>query len=286
MVVRESQQGEAPGHLCIPQQQHAGLSGQLARAWGNEGFPAPEPWPEICLAAERHDDGMQAFDADPDRDPDTGLPRGFMRMPLDTWLECWSQGPRVVGEDSPYAGILVSMHGEHLLGYRRLEDEPQEAREAAQRWREEQAELREGLARRAAEDARLAEALDAETLESGRRLISTWDAMSLALCMPRLPASFDGIPCERSEREVAMRETGMPGGRLMIAVDPWPFSASQVPLVAGGRRLSGPLAEDEDPGEALRSAPHEQLSFTLVQRKDEEDAQRDGGGGAPPEMPV
>ena len=286
MVIRESQRGDEPGYLCIPQQQHAALSGQIARAWGNEAFPAPAPRAEICLAAERHDDGMESFDADPERDPDTDLPRSFMRMPLGTWLDCWSEGPRRVGEDSPYAGILVSMHGEHLLGYRRLEEEPDEAREAAQRWREQQAELRRELAGRAAEDSRLAEALENETLERGRRLVSIWDAMSLALCMPRLPESFEGVPCDGGDREMAMRETGMPGGPLMVIVEPWPFSGSQVPLAATGRRLPGPVPEDEDLGEALRSAPLEQLSVTLVQEKEDEESERDAGGGAPPAMPV
>ena len=90
----------------------------MAAAWGNETFPAPEPRAEVLEAATRHDDGMDDFDAEPEFHPETGLPRDFMRMPLPVWLECWRRGPGLVAEDSPYAGILVSLHGTGLLGYR------------------------------------------------------------------------------------------------------------------------------------------------------------------------
>jgi hypothetical protein len=33
--------------LAIGQQSHAWISGQLARAWGNDRFPVPEPWEEV-----------------------------------------------------------------------------------------------------------------------------------------------------------------------------------------------------------------------------------------------
>ena len=64
----------------------------------------PRPWEYVTEAAARHDDGMDDYDAEPELDPETGLPRSFMRMPLDLWLESWRQGPSIVAEDSPYAG--------------------------------------------------------------------------------------------------------------------------------------------------------------------------------------
>src|SRR5690348_7524279 len=43
--------------IAIAQPSHAWLSGQLARAWGNERFAAPAPYEEVCLGAEQHDIG-------------------------------------------------------------------------------------------------------------------------------------------------------------------------------------------------------------------------------------
>jgi tartrate-resistant acid phosphatase type 5 len=75
--------------IVIGQPAHAWLSGQLARAWGNERFPAPEPWEEVCLAAEQHDLGMAEWERAPKLNPQTGLPRSFMELELDDHLEIW-----------------------------------------------------------------------------------------------------------------------------------------------------------------------------------------------------
>ena len=77
---------EGPSVLAIPQQSHAWISGQLARVWGNDRFPSPEPWEEVCLAAEQHDIGMAGWDRDPTFNPETGLPYSFLEMPLEVHL--------------------------------------------------------------------------------------------------------------------------------------------------------------------------------------------------------
>lgn len=261
MVVRE-QRG---GYLCIPQSQHAAISGQLARAWGNEEFPAPKPWPELCLAAERHDDGMDDFDAEPELDPETGLPRGFMRMPLDLWLGCWRRGPGPVAEDSPYAGLLVSMHGVHLLGYRRLSEEDAQGKEEAERFRDEQAELAEELVAESAGDPELEQFLDRRALERNRELIALWDAISLAICMPRLPERFEGVQAFEETVSLELEEVGVKGsGELLISVDPWPFDGSEVPLACQGRQLDGTYEDEATMRAALAVAEPETLAATLL----------------------
>ena len=91
------------GLLVIGQPAHAWVSGQLARAWGNERFGYLEPYEEVCLAAEQHDIGMADYDLTPERNPETGLPRSFMEMPIGLHLQLWTQGPRRVIKQSRYA---------------------------------------------------------------------------------------------------------------------------------------------------------------------------------------
>jgi hypothetical protein len=50
MLFREHTQG----WIAITQPTHAWLSGQLARAWGNECFGEVAPWEEVCLGASAH----------------------------------------------------------------------------------------------------------------------------------------------------------------------------------------------------------------------------------------
>ena len=104
--------------VAIGQASHAWLSGQLARAWGNERFDPPEPREEVCLAAEQHDVGMAEWDLAPTPDPETGRPKSFMEMELDDHLRLWSAAPRKLLTQSRYAALLVSMHGTALYEHR------------------------------------------------------------------------------------------------------------------------------------------------------------------------
>jgi hypothetical protein len=262
VVVRE----ENSGFLCIPQSQHAAISGQIARAWGNDAFPPPAPRPEVCLAAARHDDGMDDFDRRPELDPETGLPRSFMRMPLGTWLECWRRGPSLVATDSPYAGVLVSLHGTGLLAYRRIPEEDAEERGLADGYRAEQERLRAGWIERCRDDPETSPYVEEVSLERNRRLLALWDAMSLAVCMPRLPGRFERVPAATEEGAVLeLEEVGEPEtGAVTVSVDPWPFSAPEVPLAASGRPLAAGFDDEGRMRDALAAAAPRSLSATLI----------------------
>lgn len=271
--------------ICIPQSQHAAVAGQMARAWGNIDFPVPEPQDSVCMAAERHDDGMIAFDREPERDPETGLPRDFMKMPLETWLECWRRGPREVGADQPYAGLLVSLHGVHLLGYRQIDADDEEANRLVEAYRDEQTALQDELREAAAQIPACKPCLSEERIETNRRLIAAWDAMSLAVCMPRLPDDVEAVPLERGEMKITMTSVGATGGdQQVIEVDPWPFSADSVPLAAAGRRLEGPEPDQQALDQALGEAPLRTLDFTLVPPGEAEEP--GSGSPVPGGMPI
>ena len=108
------------GVMAIGQPSHAWISGQLARAWGNETFGPVAPWEEVCLAAEQHDIGMAAWDLHPTFNPESGLPYGFTEMPLAEHLECWRTGPPRLVRQSRLAALLCSLHGTRLYAMRDL----------------------------------------------------------------------------------------------------------------------------------------------------------------------
>src|SRR5438132_5880492 len=81
------------GALAVGQLSHAWLSGQLARAWGNDRFSAPEPREEIVLGAQQHDIGWALFDLEPRFDPERGLPRNFLELTVDEHLAIWRDAP-------------------------------------------------------------------------------------------------------------------------------------------------------------------------------------------------
>jgi hypothetical protein len=225
MVLRD----EGDAVVCIGQPAHAWVSGQLAAAWD------PPPPPEVVLAAAQHDQGMAAWDAEPQLNPDTGRPYSFLEMPLETHLRLWSQGPRLALSQSRRVALLVSMHGAALYARRAGEPAVDEYL-AGQRALQE--DLRESLG--VGEEDALRE----------QRLLAAWDWMSLVLCMDELPTDVSGS--WRMERA---------GGT--VTVDPWPFAEPRLEVACDGRRLEGRFEQVGAMREALARAPWVRLRFLL-----------------------
>jgi hypothetical protein len=240
------------GALCIGQASHAWLSGQLARAWGNERFGPVEPREEVCLAAEQHDVGMAEWDVRPELNPETGLPRSFMEMDLDTHLRLWRSAPGRLVMQSRYAALLVSMHGTALYGMRDLDRmEPGDAEKVRAFMRDTRSE-----------QGRLAAGLDLDRVRRNQRLIWTWDFMSLALCLGWAPTTAEGVPAAGDLVDVELT----PAGERRVSFDPWPFSAlGPVRVRCEGRRLTERFDDEGAMRAALHDAPVEVVEWELVQ---------------------
>ncbi len=243
MVLRDDDSGV----LAIGQASHAWISGQLARAWGNERFGELNPHEEVCLAAEQHDVGMAGWDLDPTRNPATGLPHSFIEMPIATHMQLWREGPRRLLTQSRYAAMLVSMQGRRLYAMRDLTRmDPADA----------------DLVRAFIDTSRsfereLASSLGAapEQIERNSDLIWTWDFLSLALCLDWPPCTVRAVPTTAGPCDL---ELG-PDGRLA----PWPFKRETLTVRAEGRRLEQTYDSDEALAAALASARWETVAFEL-----------------------
>lgn len=224
--------------LAIGQASHAWLSGQLARAWGNDRFPEPAPFEEVCLGALQHDIGMADWDLRPERHPDSGLPRQFFELDRRTHLALWTAAPTRVLSQSRYAALLVSLHGTGL--YERFPprtDDPEIARAVA-----------DYLDGQRALQARLAAEVGAtqEELARNQALLAIWDGLSLALCRDQAPEVVDAFTLDRVDDET----------REAFTLDPWPLSTDRLDLRVEGRRLTGaPYADEAALHAALDRAP-------------------------------
>jgi len=235
--------------VAIGQPAHARVSGQLAGAWGNERFRPPSPRDEVLLAASQHDIGMAAWDAEPDFNAETGLPYGFIEMPVATHLDLWKRAPALALSQSRYVALLVSMHGTALYEMRDLEKlDPADAvdvRAYLDAQRALQAGLRESLGAGDAEVAR------------NQRLIWTWDHLSLAVLLGWAPTTARAVPTAGGGATDVALSAG-------LVLDPWPFSEPSVELTCDGRVLDGPFADAAEMRAALAAAPWVQLEFRLL----------------------
>lgn len=212
--------------LAIGQASHAWLSGQLARAWGNDRFPVPAPFEEVCLGALQHDIGMAEWDLLPERHPGSGLPRQFFELDRRTHLALWAAAPTRVLSQSRYAALLVSLHGTGL--YERFPpktDDPEIARAVAG-YLEGQRALQAQLAAEVGATE--------EELARNQALLAIWDGLSLALCRDQAPHTVDGFTLDRAGDH-----------HDAFTLDPWPLAVDRLALRVEGRRLAGAPYPDE-----------------------------------------
>ena len=226
--------------VCIGQASHAWVSGQLVRRWGNDRFDKPEPYDEVCLGAEQHDIGMAEWDLTPTLNPDTGGPRTFMEMPLETHLELWSAAPRKVLTQSPYAALLVSMHGHALYARRDTLEPGTDDSEAVRRFVDEQEAFQGDLLEHLHEDP--------ERARRNQRLVWAVDFMSLAPLMGWFP---DDVPAPDGTTTIAVK----PAGDMAFTADPWPFGEDDFSVRYQGRRLDRPAESEPELHRALAAAP-------------------------------
>ena len=241
---------EDEGALVIGQLSHAWLSGQLARAWGNESFPAPDPREEVALGAEQHDIGWARADLDPPFNPDTGLPRNFLELTVDDHLSIWRDAPELLFSQSLHAALVVSLHGRSLSELR-AHGSPEHA-ELLQRH----------VARERARQEHLCDVLGVSDreLERTRRQMWTWDGISLALCNRWRPFTCKDVPGRDGLVDIEL--SNLPDGSVRL--DPWPFDRDLLEVRCEARRLAGRYEDGPAMRRALDHAKPTTLSFSLA----------------------
>jgi hypothetical protein len=243
---------EGDAVIAIGQASHAWISGQLARAWGNALFAAPDPYEEVCLAAEQHDVGMAEWDLRASLNPRTGLPYSFLEIPLQTHLALWTAAPAKLLTQSRYAALLVSMHGTALNERRDLGKLRPQERELVASFLEAQRDRESRVA------AQLA--VDASELARNQRLVWTWDSLSLAVCLRWTTLALHDVPDGRGHVEMTL--TSLTAERF--ALEPWPFAGERVDVHCEGRLLDATFESEDDLHRALDVAPLVGLKFTLA----------------------
>jgi hypothetical protein len=260
MLFREGTEGR----IAITQPAHAWISGQLARAWGNERFGAVEPWEEVGLGAEQHDVGHTAWEQAPTLNPQTGLPYSFFDMPTPVHAELWSKAARLVLPQGRYPALLVSLHGTGLYEkyHDVTKDAPADAQAVQNYLTNEYAFQRELLASLRADPYYKAYATE-EVIARNRRLVGVWDSLSLAICFGRKQLQpLQNVPTATDATTLTL--TARNGDPTQLIVSPWPFCHEQVTLVYEGRYLNETFSSEETMRDALRRAPWVTLKTTLV----------------------
>ena len=249
------------GTLAITQTTHAWVSGQIARAWGNELTATLEPREAVYLAAEQHDIGWLNREPEPALNSEAGRPRSFLELPPETHLgEIWSRAGEMALLTNRYAALLVSLHGTHLYG--RFRGDPAAANGLAQPFLEQQDAFQASLIESLAEDPHYAAYVTPELLSCNRRLIALWDRLSLDICRGlSQPDHIEQIPFADGDQTLTIAPVSDSPDRFTL--DPWPFADLRVNLIFEGRVLSAHFSDEAALKQGLAEAPWRSVAITL-----------------------
>jgi Protein of unknown function (DUF3891) len=237
MIVRDA--GDA-WHIVL-QTDHAELSGELARAWAEQG----ERFASVEIAARRHDDGWAVWERMPGLEPGSDRPRNFLDVQVLSHLAFYRAAIAAVTDHDPYAGLLVSMHGAGIYRHRYGRDPGLELTFAGEVKEQVDAFVAE---QEAAYDRRAAEAgVEAEQRWADYGLLQAFDRLSLYFCMRDVErgeaAELDGLRLE-------------PLGPWRVRLEPYPFGGSAARFELLQRVLpKRAWSEDEFREEFFASAP-------------------------------
>jgi hypothetical protein len=240
----------ATGWWLITHPDHARLAGAFATAWGNAEFRKPEPRARVLKGIACHDDGWAARDAHPSITREgkpsafstelVGKYSAFEEIDLAEYLAVRERAVRIIAEDDPYAGLLISMHTYNLLTAHAdrstIAAEGLELLEAfLETQREYQAELRAAIA---GDGSLAANEKTEQTIVEHFRLLQACDNLSLLACVA-FGATADLLhPLALNDGGIAeVRVT--PIGARHFRLTPWPFAERELTFEFPARHVEG-----------------------------------------------
>ena len=257
----------------IPQHDHAILSGELAKHFGNQRCAKPQAQTTI-LGISLHDCGWPIHDDCPTLNKDH-LPLDVFETSPKIGLSVWTESAKRGAAEDDYAGLLVSLHSLSLsaLATSQVFDNEQfdlnnvRVRFEVNKFQHGQIELQENLRRRLGLSTdtplRLGIAENSsdrkeQELEFDFRLLQGMDKLSLCICCTKpLFASVEPLLSSPGGRVMSLR-VDRPDPQKLI-VTPWPFDVAKIEVTFPYRRVSSqPFANDQEFRSAYAAAKVEE----------------------------
>lgn len=269
MIIQSAEPGQP--HFVIQQIEHARMSGDFARAFGNDTFAPPEPRALMEYIVSHHDEGWAEVDRAQTRDPRTGLPYHLTQTPLPDLLKTGPRSPDFNEAHHPFCGLLSSMHTYGLYhGRYGLSDKifinhiPPEHKDAVTQMLQGELDRQARLKAHLAADPATAGWVDDQALFVNYKLLQFFDTLALYFHMTheaaRTESHFLNVPRSRTED---VRLTIRPEGNGRCRLSPYPFRPESLTVSVQGRYLS-PLPEGADVQAALRDAPPATQTYQLI----------------------
>jgi hypothetical protein len=271
MIIQTAPQGKP--HLAIMMHEHTALSGQFARAFGNDRFEPAEPRELMVYVTMHHDAGWAEFDRDPATDRATGLPYNLVETPAEYITVTSRLSPEFNQRQHPFCGLISSMHswglynGRYGLSSMVLIDKlPLKDRPLAQRMLDGELDRQQRLKAELGRDPKTSAWIEEKRLFQSYKQLQFFDTLALYFNRThpgeRGEVKFEHVPRRAGEdTTIAVRPRG-PG---VYDLSPYPFAAASAEYAYAGRPVE-PGQHEKDGGwsSVLAKAPTVWERFRLV----------------------
>ena len=270
MIVQTTTDNQPP--FVIQQNDHAKTCGDLARAFGGNGFQLPNPAELLIYAVEHHDAGWMPIDARAEQSPTTGLPHHLTQTPLPYLVQTSKGSPDFNEAHHPFSGLLSSMHTYGLFNGRYglsdfvfIDKMSEEHRPMTMEMLENELVRQERLRKELANIPETASWVDEPCLFTHYKLLQFFDTLGLYFQMThadaRTTTHFLNVP-DASGRDHTLTITPQDNGRYHLS--PYPFSTPMVKVQTVGRYLT-PQPAGTDFKEIFATTPPSTQSYMIVQ---------------------
>jgi hypothetical protein len=271
MIIQTAPAG-AP-RLAIMMHEHTALSGQFARAFGNERFQPAQPAELMAYVVSHHDAGWAEFDRDPVTDEKTALPYNLIETPAAHITVTSRKSPDFNERQHPFCGLMSSMHSWGLYNGRYglsklvlIEKFPPHERPLADRMLEGELERQKRLKAELAGAADTAKWIEQAPLFQNYKQLQFFDTLALYFnrIHPRERAEqdFEHVPLD-AQHDVTVRIRPRAAGVYELA--PYPFAANNAEFAFAGRSITASQRQSDGGWSAvLPTLPTQWESFRLV----------------------
>jgi hypothetical protein len=271
MIIQTAPAGEP--RLAIMMCEHTALSGQFARAFGNDRFELVWPHDLMVYVISNHDAGWAEFDRDPVTDEKAGLPYNLVETPAKYITVTSQRSPDFNERHHPYCGLMSSLHswglynGRYGLSNLVLIDKiPPVDRPLADRMLAGEIDRQKRLKAEIAKGAEAAGWIEEDHLFQNYKQLQFCDL--LALYFNRIHPSQRGeqelghVPLNARQDISVIIRPREPG---VYELSPYPFAANGAEFAFAGRPIE-PRLRESDGGwsSVLRESPTQWESFRLV----------------------
>jgi uncharacterized protein DUF3891 len=263
----------------IPQHDHAILSGEVARHFGNARFAKPQTASTV-VGVSLHDCGWPIHDEHPTLNKDC-VPMDVFETTPQIGLSVWTESARRASAQDVYAGLLVSLHSlslsalatSQVFDNEHFDVNDARVRFEVNKFQHSQIELQESLRRqlgmRTDIPLRLGIAENSidpkeHALEFDFRMLQAMDKLSLCLCCTKPPfAKVEPVLDRPGGKAISLNVQRPEPGKLVV--NPWPFEVQNISVAFPFRRIPAkPLANEEEFHNVYAAATVEHFACSVM----------------------